>query len=46
MKSSIGTLALRFAATVVPVAPTVTAQAQGIGQTICRNVGATALHRV
>jgi hypothetical protein len=38
MKSSIGTLALRFAATVVLFAPTVTAQAQGIGQTICRNV--------
>ena len=38
MKSSVGTLALRFAATVVLFAPAVTAQAQGYGQTICRKV--------
>jgi hypothetical protein len=37
MKGGIGTCALRFAATAVLVAPTAT-QAQGIGQSICRDV--------
>jgi hypothetical protein len=38
MQSSIGTFALRLAATVVLFAPAVAAQAQGIGQSICRDV--------
>jgi hypothetical protein len=38
MKSSIGTLALRFAATVVLFAPAVTAHAQGTSKSICRDV--------
>jgi hypothetical protein len=38
MKSSIGTFALRFAATVVLFAPAAAAQAPGIGQTICQDV--------
>jgi len=38
MKSSIGTFALRFAATAILFAPPAAAQAQGIGQSICRDV--------
>jgi len=38
MKSSIGILALPLAATVVLFAPAGTVQAQGSGQTICRDV--------
>src|SRR6266852_2970419 len=38
MQSSIGTFALRLAATVVLFAPAAAAQAQGIGQSICRDV--------
>jgi hypothetical protein len=38
MKSSIGTFALRFAATAVLFVPSVAAQAQSTSQTICRNV--------
>jgi hypothetical protein len=37
MKSSIGSFALRFAAPVILFAPTLAAQAQGIGQSICRD---------
>jgi hypothetical protein len=37
MKGGIGTFALRFAATAVLFAPTAT-QAQGIGQSICKDV--------
>jgi hypothetical protein len=37
-KSTISTVALRFAATIVLLTPTVAAQAQGTGQTICRDV--------
>jgi hypothetical protein len=39
MKSSIGTLALRFAATVVLFAPAVTAQAQGVSRSFCQDWG-------
>ena len=39
MKSSIGTFALRFAATVVLFAPVAAAQAQGTGQSTCKHVG-------
>jgi hypothetical protein len=38
MKSSIGTLALRFAATIVLLGPAITTHAQGIGQSVCRDV--------
>ena len=38
MKSSIGTFALRFAATAALLARAAVAQAQGHGQTICRDV--------
>lgn len=37
-KSRIGTLALRFAATVILFAPTVAALGQGVGHSICRDV--------
>jgi hypothetical protein len=37
MRSSIGKLALRFAATAVLFAPAAAVQAQGSGQTICRD---------
>jgi hypothetical protein len=39
MKSSIGTFALRFAATAVLFAPVAAAQAQGTGQSTCKHVG-------
>jgi hypothetical protein len=38
MKGSIGTFALRFAVTVVLFAPAASAQAPGIGQSVCRDV--------
>ena len=38
LKSGIGTLASRFAATVVLFAPAVAAQAQGVGHSTCRDV--------
>jgi hypothetical protein len=38
MKSSIGRFALRFAATALLFAPAATGQAQGIGQSVCRDV--------
>jgi hypothetical protein len=38
MESRIGTFVLRFAATAILFAPAAPAQAQGIGQSVCRDV--------